>query len=189
MRRALLLLVLGGVPATPGAAQRAAPVVAGTRVRLDVPALGARLVIGSVLAAEADTIVLAPDGEGAGLIVPLAGVRRLEVGHRRTHAVEGAVVGLLAGIVAGAVAQPCEDDPETGEPCSLGDLALSIPYALVPEVESRMTILALAGMIAGGILGGNVTTERWRPVALDGLLLGVAPAGGNGVAVGLRFSF
>jgi hypothetical protein len=44
-------------------------------------------------------------------------------------------------------------------------------------------------MIAGGILGGNVTTERWRPVALDGLLLGVGPVGGDGLAVGLRFSF
>jgi len=170
----LSCLSLVGVPL---AAQQA-QLQAGARVRVRSQALGNRPVIATVIASESDTLVLKPDKEAAGLILPWDSVGTIEIGGWRTHALEGAVVGVLGGLLVAAVASPCDYDD-----CTLEEDLLELTYNVMPDPGIRFGVLGFLGLVGGALLGSEVRTETWRPLVRANLL-----AGGS-TAVGLSFSF
>ena len=170
------ILVCAALAVSSASAQVPSSIQAGSRVRLRARALGQGRVVATVLASESDTLVLKPDGEAAGLIVPWDSVADLEIGRWKTHELEGAVAGLLAGLLAAAAAGPCDYDD-----CTLGEDLLEAEYKIMPDFGTRAFVLGGLGLFLGAILGSDVKTEAWRPVVL--------PKGGGSVSLGLSFSF
>lgn len=168
------LLLCTAILAAPASGQ----LQAGSRVRIRAAALGARPVVATVVAFEADTLIVNPDGEAAGLIVALDSLTAVDVGHWTTHPVEGALVGLLAGVLVAGMAGPCEYDD-----CTLGELVLEGTYKLMPDAGTRVTALGGLGLVLGAAVGAAVKTETWRPLVRPGC------GGGASTGVGLSFSF
>jgi hypothetical protein len=122
----------------------------GTRVRILAPSTADSLIIGTVTAIDSDALLLSVRFDTAGVHVPLAHIRRLEVaqdpGHRSRQA---GLWGLLAGAAAGFVL--------LGADCSTGD-----PYC----DETRAVGVvggAAVGMLLGGLFGRR-GGDRWRVV-------------------------
>ena len=146
----------------------------GARVRLDAPSSGGELT-GTLIALDPDTLMMAEDGQPAGLrlIILTDSIARLEVQRERSLAVDGAVLGLLGGSLLALVASPdCVD--EDGESQTLACLA----YLVSPHLETRLTVLGGLGALVGVIAGAGAKKRWWMPVPLNG-----------GRAVGLSISF
>ena len=175
----LCVLALAGGP-RPGWGAQAPLLEPGTRVRVQAPGLGGRLT-GTLVAWESDTLIVRVDGEGLGLIVPRDSVVRIDVEKGRRMIAEGVLLGGLAGALLALVASP-ESRDENGE-CDLPCHA----YEVSPDLGKRVTILSLVGVVVGGIAGAGSEKRTWVPVDLD--RVGVGPATGGGLALGVRISF
>lgn len=179
MRGSLVLPVLCAVIlAAPAVGQRVTALQAGSRVRVRAAGLGARPVIATVVAVDADTLVLKPDSEAAGLLVPWDSTATVEIGSWRTHELEGALAGLVAGLLVAAAASPCDYDE-----CTLGELLLEGTYRVMPDPAVRLTAMGGLGLVLGAALGATVKTETWRPLVRPNF------RGGSSMGVGLSFSF
>src|SRR5262245_20267869 len=155
----------------------------GSRIRFDAPSLGGRL-MGTLVSLGSDTLVVKVDGDAEGLhtIVPADSVTRLDLRGERRMIPEGAALGLLGGIVLAAVADPNWVD-DNGDCTTLPCLA----YAVSPNVDTRVAVLSVAGVVVGAIMGSQMKTTTWATVPLQGLRVGPAPDGG--MALGVRISF
>jgi hypothetical protein len=170
------------VLAHPAAAlQRAAPVNAGARIRLLARGVDG-LLVGTVTAAESDTLIVRVDGEGAGLIVPVDSILRLDVWGERAKVLEGVGVGVLGGVLLALVASPHWVD-EYGE-CTT---APCLAYEISPNVGTRVAALSAVGALVGGIVGSKDRTSTWRSVRLQ--RVGVAPVSAGRLGVGVTLSF
>jgi hypothetical protein len=179
----VLLLVLAW--AQPAAAlQRRVVVEPGARVRVQARSLGGPL-IGTVRAAEPDTLVVRVDGEGAGLIVPVDSIIWLAVRRERAQTLEGAGAGALAGSLLAVTAHPgwAEDD----EDCEGWGAAPCIAYEISPRLGTRLAVLIPLGVVVGAIAGSQSRTATWRSVRLE--RVGLAPVSGGRVGVGVTLSF
>jgi hypothetical protein len=167
--------------ASPAIAQRAPSIHAGGRVRLRSAAFGERGVTATVIVFESDTLVLKPDGEAAGLIVPWDSVGDVEIGTWHGHGLEGGLVGLLGGLAVAAAASPCDYDD-----CTIGQVALEVTYRLMPDPKKRLAVLGALGLVLGAAIGDAAKTETWRPLVRPAV---TPSSSGGGVALGLSVSF
>jgi hypothetical protein len=154
---------------------------AGSRIRItESEAAGFRRHSGTLVRAGADTIVLKLDRGGEAVAYPLAGVSRFEVSQgQKGHALAGAGLGLLAGAGLGALigATNC------GSACSgsddLGGLAVLIWSGIGAGV----------GLVAGGVIGSTLKSDRWEEVPSSRWRVSVSPAGSGGFRLGLAMQF
>lgn len=120
----------------------------GTRVRIVVGA--SESFTGSVLRLTSDTLAVATGSGGALIQLPTSRLSSIEVSEGRDRlggSVKGAGIGVLAGAAIGSIALRRSEGPG---------------------------VAALAGLFAGGILGGGtgaivgaiVAPERWRRLSL-----------------------
>ncbi|HEV3052231.1 MAG TPA: hypothetical protein VGX50_18115 [Longimicrobium sp.] len=148
-RLAAASLACAAFLAVPPALSQQAPVQPGTRVRILAPSTADTLIIGTVTAIDSAALLLSADVDTAGVHVPLAHIRRLEVAHaphdRRRQA---GLVGLVLGAVAGyaLMASGCSRDPECDDMRAVGVVGG-----------------AAVGMLLGNLFGRG-GGDRWRTV-------------------------
>jgi uncharacterized protein YcfJ len=133
----------------PSALSAQTPVQPGTRVRILAPSTADTLIIGTVTAIDSAALLLSADVDTAGVHVPLAHIRRLEVAQaprdrRRQAGLAGLVLGAVAGY--GVMASGCSRGPECDEMRAVGVVGG-----------------AAVGMLLGSLFGRG-GGDRWRPV-------------------------
>lgn len=121
----------------------AMPVRAGTRVRILAPATADTLLTGTVVAFDSAALLLAPGSGQAGVHVPLATIRRLEVAQQRSR--EAGLWGLLLG---GAVGY------------ALGSTKCTDGWGC----NDYRTAGVVVGAAVGMLLLGRDSGDRWRTV-------------------------
>jgi len=154
----------------------------GARVRLDAPNLGR--ITGTLLAWEADTVVVREDGraEGLRLIILADSISQLDVWRERRMTLEGTGIGLLVGTLLAVTASPdVVDDNGNCTPIEC------LSYKVSPHLDTRLAVLGGVGALLGLAVGSETKTRGWTRVPLARPLVGTAPAGG--FAVGVRISF
>ena len=175
VRQMLVLGVLGLPLPVSLAAQQPLPLTPGQRVRVTAPSAGLHEDVATVVAISTDTLVLERLWAGQPLrsAVPLGSVQALEsVQSTHDNAGTGAVFGGFLGFVAGALADAaCQ---------RAGGFPQICPFKLVGMVLG-------AGL--GASVGGGRITERWEPVPLDRIRVGLTAhaAGRLGLSVGFSF--
>jgi hypothetical protein len=154
-RAAVVIGVLLGL-AAPLAAQEAG-VTPGARLRVTL-APGADRVTGTLQRLTRDSLWLLADGDGERAL-PLAPGTTVELGRRGTRALSGALVGLAVGtaLTVGFLSQFCGGD----NLCD-GD----------EEVRAAV-ILGLPPVVLGVGIGALIRTERWMPIAVERLHIGL----------------
>ncbi|HEV8253477.1 MAG TPA: hypothetical protein VGQ78_01875 [Vicinamibacteria bacterium] len=136
-------------------------VAVGSRVRVSSPAYLTN-VAGSVVALDGEAITIAADGIGA-LRVPRETIASLEVSRGRSRrTLKGAAFGTAIGALLGAVGYT--PDPAG---CAAGTAACS-------RGES-VQLTALGGAAIGAWAGHRVQRDRWEPIALDRIRIGIEP--------------
>ena len=145
----------------------AAPLAAGARVRLRLRGPGrGYTVTGSLLALTADSVAILPAASVRRAAYPRAALAGLDVPSYGRATARGLLVGGLAGTVIGAgVGFAGGGDPD----------ALMVRSASAAAAVGSV-LLGTLGAVGGAILGANTTAERWRPLGLDGVHIGVSPA-------------
>ena len=99
----LLFLTFLAVPHTGLAAEPDPLHLAGSRVRLLAPELGARKLAGAVVEIRADTLLFTADKQSTPTLVPTVSLTGLEVSRgMHSHVLAGAGLGFLAGAAVGA---------------------------------------------------------------------------------------
>jgi len=154
----------------------------GARIRFDAVSLGSQLT-GTLVTREIDRLLVRVDGDAPGLllIVPADSVARIDVRRERRMTVEGALVGMLGGTLQAAVASPDWVD-ENGDCTTLPCLA----HKVSPNLDTRMAVLGVTGLLLGAIIGSETKTAAWVTVPLQQLSIGATP---GGLALGFRISF
>jgi hypothetical protein len=163
------------VAAEPGIALEEAPVpiqvlAPGERVRVSTRSRAVATkggLVGRLLAADEQALTIAPEQGGPSLRVERSDLARLEVSRGQGPDLRplGALAGAAAGFAVGLLA------------CVSNDLC-----------DSAAPLWIATGLGVG--LGAVVSPsgERWRPVQVGGLRVGVTPTrGGAAVSVGVRF--
>lgn len=175
---AVLILALGAAPLAraeepplPGA------LLEGSRVRLFAPSVVAGPLIGTVVA-QGDDFVVVDMPEQLRVRVPRSAIMRAELSTaRRRHGGKGFLIGavVLGSIVAatGRIVQGC---PASDSSC----------YA---SRQEAFAVGAIIGGLAGASIGTRIHSERWRPVALDGVRLSLSVAPGAGAQLALSVPF
>jgi hypothetical protein len=141
-----------------------APLVVGSRVRLQAPSVVAGRVEGLVLAIDDDALVVGSD-HAAAVRVPRDAVARLEVSTgRRGHALQGmAIGGAIGGAAFGVIDQQeyCAEYYDPLEKC---------------PSRAEMVGIGVFGGAAWGLLIGHLTKgDRWSKVPAERLRIGLAP--------------
>lgn len=150
-RHFLAALAVLVVPHAAAAQQAAAPLAAGTAIRVTAPPTLPQRTTGAFQEARTDTLWMQP-GRSSVVAIPLASVERLQVRGGRARmkwALIGGGVGTLAGFVLGGMAGGGEDDI-TGTGAAAGAVAG-----------------AAQGLVLGAIGGALLAPRRWvdYPVA------------------------
>jgi hypothetical protein len=161
--------------ATVGAQAAAAQVSPGSRVRVRIDSPPPpHVVIGTVQSIDADTLALAPEGNGAVEHIPVSAIGQLEVSRGRdvvaSHVLIGAGLGALAGGAVAAATSSCA----SGEWFCLKGLAI-------------MGGVVLGGGV-GAVVGALIKGEKWRNVPLQPTV-SFAPLPGGGAGVSVRIAF
>ena len=158
------------------ASQELPPLKPGDRIRVAAPTLSPGPLVGTVVAFEADSLMVQRGTDTWRL--SLASLTRLEMSQgRRSHAGLGAGIGLLVGAGVRAV---------IGSGC----------HAVVVPVSSGVGCIAVgaaviggAGALVGAVTGALVRTERWAEVPLDRLRVSFTSDRGGALTIraSLRF--
>ena len=154
-RLAAASLACAALLAVPPALWAQTPVQPGTRVRILAPPTADTLITGTVTAIDSAALLLAAEFDTAGVHVPLAHIRRLEVAADPRHGRRQAGLwGLLLGGAAGYALMASE--------CSRGAGCENVRAAGVVGG-------AAVGMLVGDLFGRG-GGDRWRtvPVFSDG---------------------
>ena len=156
MRRVLLLVCSVSIAAASVGAQ--SDPVPGARVRVTAVTSGSRLV-GTVVGSQTDTLVVRACPACAGVHIPTASIRALEIstgrGIDKRRAWTGVALGMAVGLTIGTVHGRRSDRacPSQGSFCGV---------AGVVEPAAGAVLGALAGLIPAFAL----PVEHWRPVKL-----------------------
>jgi hypothetical protein len=159
MKALVSIIVAVVVMANPVAAQSAAmwPPPAGILVRLQSPVLGGEKYRGTLVSANADSIVLRTAQLNNPVAVPTASVARMEmVTGTHTRRLKGTLIGLLVaggtgfGLAAATWKQPkacffCLDFGRWGDAAFIGSFT------------------GILGAV-GGLIAGSFATDTWQPV-------------------------
>ncbi len=190
MRHATILVaILAFVPLASATAQ----VRPGARVRVTGPPIcpptyilcvgGPGLQsVGTFVAWKFDTLIM--ESNGNVLALPLDSVTKLEVSWgRKTNTGMGAGIGFFVGGVVGAVIGYASYEECVGGWACLGDTGPE-PYAVAGALVG-----GFGGLAVGVLIGATSTTDRWRDVPLDRLLVSVGPQrdGRFGFGASVRF--
>jgi hypothetical protein len=150
-------------------------VVPGSRVRIASPAYLTNLA-GAVVALDGEAITIAADGVGS-LRIPRDTIASLEVSRGRTRrTVKGALVGAAVGAFVGDVGY--SPDPAG---CAAGKAACS-------RAES-IRLMTGTGAAVGAWVGHRIQRDRWEPIALDRIRIGVEPGIGGVKAMTVSVGF
>lgn len=167
-----LMLAWGGT-SFPASVQDLHP---GDRVRIDAPLLGEQagsaltdsvrsplppsgpFLVGRLLAATSDTLVLTAADDTQSTAVPLSQIRHLDVGIQRNHMKAGGGIGLIIGAMAGAAIAHQLEEPEP--PCRE---FICLDFSPPPEVGGAI-IGGMFGTMLGAIVGSMVPSMEWRRV-------------------------
>ena len=155
-------------------AQETSPVVPGDRVRVTVLK---NKIVGTVVTFEADTLVMNVKNRAEPTAVPLASVKRLEVGRgKESNVRRNALIGLVVGAVSGAIGTCLGEEG--------GDVSTA------PNNCILLSVLIGGGLGAGvGAALGAVKVEQWEEVPLERIRVGVSPHGDGGLTFTASFTF
>src|SRR5438132_779879 len=103
LRSVVVGLMASLIGATPVVAGEPSPPALDSRIRVTAPGVLGKRVVGRLMAFDADSLKLQPEGARETLEVPRAAITRLEVSRRPARRGHGAVMGLLGGLGAAAV--------------------------------------------------------------------------------------
>jgi len=148
--------------------------------------------VGTLVAATIDSIVVEGRADTATLVQPLGTITGLELYRGRTSAVaRGAAIGFAVAAAVGVVAvlsnPPSDDAPRRTQSCDpavWGNLCSLPSISLSGEAKALLAVIAAgaAGAVAGALIGRNVGRDRWERV-----LIAVLPDGRLGVTARTRF--
>jgi hypothetical protein len=172
----LVLISLTVAPLVTIASQELPPVKPGDRVRATAPTLSLSPFVGTVVAFQADSLMVQRDT--GTWRVSLASLTRLDVSQgRRSHAGLGAGIGLLVGAGVGAA---------IGSGC----------HAVVVPVSSEGGCIAVgaavfggAGALIGAVTGALARTERWAEVPRDRLRVSLTSDRAGALRLGATLRF
>lgn len=191
MRRTIILAsLLMTAQTVTGHAQMPAQ---GTRVRVVAPALWSGSAVGTVAAVNDRVLVLAPEGGGTELRIPIVTVDRIEIsGGRRptwSSVLTHAGIGLVFGAVSGALVGPLITSSDCMAPKKMPD---GVGGCLVDlsdgDARLRSAIqFGVAGTVIGAIVGAIVGSERWERLPTDRVRLIAHRRTGLGLAATVRF--
>ena len=173
---ALLVQVM---PCSVQGSQKGDKVVPGAKVRIKAPSVSKRLLIGTIVTIDADTLVLRPIRHTIWLVIPLASVSKLAVSQGlKRKTLEGAVRGLLVGagfgVLLGYAVGPEENCSFIF--CSRGEVA-----------GLYGTFLGTVGLVVGALAGTGMRTDKWERVPLGRIRLGLLPQRRGGLALSFDF--
>ena len=160
-------------------AQQSTAVEIGVRVRVTTDAAHSTP-SGTVVGLTRDSLVIAPPNAEFTMGFRRADITRLEISvGRRRNTLKGMWTGALVGAGAGvAVGYLSGDDDCGGRLCMFG------------AAEENAGLLGIAlgavGMVIGGIVGVNTTSDRWVTASQSWAVTPVVDARGR---VGLAFSY
>ena len=166
---AVLAAALAPAAAAQPTAEPAESLVAGTRVRVRLMDPPPTFVIGPLVRADRDSLVVADEGRSGARAFGWSEVRRLDRsdGHRsrgRAAAV-GAGQGLIVGAAVTALAAGLTVATESSWPCGRGCGPVPPGFAVI-----LLGVPFTAGTTAVGAALGARHTERWTRVEKPGLL-------------------
>jgi hypothetical protein len=150
----------------------------GSRVRVSHPGEGTRT--GTLVALTADTLEVRLAGSSESARLPLAEVTRLDVSRGTQRHMRRAGVGFVVGAGLGAVMG------------ALGGINCRPDEWCFSSGEGALLGAGTFGIVGGaiGLIAGVIPSEKWERVPLpDRRISLVAPSGGYGRGVGLRFAF
>lgn len=193
----LFFVMLLITPLTDLAAQEAPPLTPGAKVRVSVNQQGRET--GTLVALNADSLILRARGRNAPLAISLASVKRLEMSQgwvsRGERAWNGAGIGFLSGAAIGFTVTRGAEDINTVALCGttglLGALSGGIAVGLAGDEqreEVRVIKGAGIGFLSGAALGGILSfvfeTRAEETVIFSGAT-GLLGALSGGIAAGL----
>lgn len=144
------ILACAALLAAPCAADAQTPVGPGTRVRILAPSAADTLITGTVVAIDSASLLLAAGFDTAGVHVPLAHIRRLEVARDPAYGRRQAGLwGLLLGGAAGYALMYSQ--------CSEG-------WGCDRYQGAGIVGGAAVGMLLGGLFGRGSGGDSWRTV-------------------------
>lgn len=179
---ALMVVGLTVAPLATIAAQQASPVKAGDRVRIIAPNVSGSPFVGTVVALEADSLVVHDSMDTWRL--SLASVEQVDLSQgRKSHALLGAGIGLLVGGgVAFAVLY-------TGGSTGLCDQSANQDAMDSGACIGLTALGGVAGAGLGAIIGGLIPTERWQDIPLERLRVSLRPRAGGRLGLALAVVF
>jgi len=150
----------------------------GATVRLHLKrSLGISTVTGTLLELTADSVIIAPSGFFHRYGYPRSNLTALDVRTRVRAPVRFVLIGGLMGGAFGAVAGYAGGDDGTSLFADGGRTVIGAAAG------------ALVGMVVGAVAAARVGVERWRPVDLDQLRVGVSPPPRGRLGLGATISF
>lgn len=192
-----LLVALALVPHTTTLAQAPASVAVGDRVRITTPHhRGRHRLVGRLAEVQQDSLVVETDDRGTRVRVPLAQAARVDVSRgRHTNIWRGMGIGMVGGAVTGAVIGATTYHKGRGPVCSPNDILFCGDWTGdmgEPDrgfsPKSGTITFGLLGILAGGIGGAIIRTERWSSRPLGGTArLRATPSGDPVVHVAIAF--
>jgi hypothetical protein len=133
---------------------------------------------GTLIALNADTLLLKPDGQSSPRMIPLAHVTGLDMSRgwasRGERATMGSGIGFLVGGVILAIAGGTALEENSGSP------------------GARMILFMIGGVpgaAIGAVVGESTAGERWEQVPLERIRVSVAPQRHGGVRLAASFIF
>ena len=165
------------------------------RVRLIVPTLQAKAIVGQLVSADDLALRIAkeaPEGKAESITVPRAAVTRLEVSRSRSRKGKGALIGALIGLGASvavglAAGEDCGTPPVGND---LDDLTSRLEHNLCFDSEETGLMTAILAVPVGTLVGALVASgEKWETVDARTMRLGVFSPRGRGFGVRLTLSF
>lgn len=161
-------------------AQQNPPVAPGDRVRVSAPSIGIERLVATVLVLKPDTVVVR---NREPLALPIASLTKLDVSRdRKSRARFGMIIGFWVGAAAGAVIAGSLENTEDSEFPDVN------PDETVGALLGGALLGGLAGAGLGALVGSTIKTDRWEPVPIDRLRVGVVPDRDRWLALSVRFA-
>ena len=172
----LASLLLLPAEARPGELPKATIVTVGSRVRILAPTMVHGRLEGMVLEMDENSLLVGMDDRGP-IRLPREAITRLDVStgrHRR--ALKGMIIGAGIGVATLGLAAATyhSDGGGSSDSTSWG--------AAVGQ-------FALGGAAWGAGIGALIKSDRWSPVPLDTVRVGLGPTRGRGVALSVSVGF
>jgi uncharacterized protein YcfJ len=145
----------------------------GARIRLTAPSVARKILVGTLIADDGESIVVRVGGRTERIVVPRDAVTRMEVQRLPSRRGKGAAVGLFTGALVGGVLGYA-----LGDDCSKTWLCLFPPAT---AMKAGIVIGAPLGALVGA---GAVRGAVWQEVSSGRPRVAVTPFMGRGHRMG-----